>query len=932
MLLWHPERVSECPDGDHGRPGTAMLHLPESGEPVEVAGSLVEAGDAAEMLAAAERDHQHASGQASGSFAIWMRASAVLSEMLARGRFLPVAREAGGSTILELTWEPALDDLEDRRRRLLLGRAMPRVAWCGSLEDGPLGTLDAFWRDATDSLVRRSSTQTTVSSGWEAELLEHLLDFGRNEWSAPSSALHDAVLSWLSRPVPPETWTGRLVLSEPEVPGLHAVWPVTFEVVADDDPDRFLSAAAVWSEGSEPQRQALLTALAAAATAISPRFADAAIRPAAESTTLDSHGAWAFLSSARRGGIPEAELVVPDTIDAVTLGDALRLRLRAGTDDEEGQGFRDGPLGELLSSLDVGALRWEATLDGRRLDPRELADVEGTAGPLVYVSGRWRAIDPVELERLRRHLRSGPPKMAAGEVVAAVLAGELAIDEAVSVEVVGGGDVARLARALQGLRLEEVPAPNGFCGELRPYQARGLDWLQWLAEQRLGGCLADDMGLGKTVVALALVLADPEPTLVVCPASVLGNWQHETARFTPALRCVAHHGPERPQTEQALEAVSGRGTIVFTTYAILRRDADLLASRRWHRLVLDEAQHMKNPQSETARAARLVGERATHRLALTGTPVENRLDDLWSILDFCNPGLLGGQGSFRARFSVPVERHGDRSTSERLRRITAPFVLRRRKTDPDVLAGLPPKHETAAFCNLSAAQASLYRDAAGSAMRTIRGTHGMARRGHVLALLTRLKQICDHPWLVAPETPGEVAELSGKLGLLLELIEEVRSEGDRSLVFTQYVQMGHILADVLGGVPFLHGSVPLRRRDEMVRNFQDGSGPDALVVSLRAGGVGLNLSAANRVFHYDRWWNPAVEDQATDRAHRIGQTRDVWVHRLVAIGTLEEHIGALLERKRELVTSVLAEGESFLTELSDDDLASLVALEEAAVL
>lgn len=521
--------------------------------------------------------------------------------------------------------------------------------------------------------------------------------------------------------------------------------------------------------------------------------------------------------------------------------------------------------------------------------------------------------------------------MSPGEVVAAVLAGEMEVADALTVEVAAAGGVARVAKALQGHTLVEAPEPEGFAGTLRPYQMRGLDWLLWLADEGLGGCLADDMGLGKTVVALALLLADTGRTLVVCPASVLGNWQHEAARFAPGLEVVAHHGPDRAREVGAL-AQLGERVVVVTTYAILRRDCELLAGLDWHRVILDEAQHMKNAQSETARASRRVGARARQRVALTGTPIENRLLELWSILDFVNPGVLGAMSAFRSRFVAPVERKRDPAAAQRLKRVAAPFVLRRKKSDPEVLAGLPEKHEATSYCGLTQVQADLYRAAVGEAMATLRRSDGIARRGRVLALLTRLKQVCGHPRLVDPSVEGDLVEMSSKLSLLAELVAEVRDEGDRSLVFTQYVTMGELIAEALGGVPFLHGGVPLPARDAMVERFQqDPDSPDVLVVSLRAGGVGLNLTAANRVFHYDRWWNPAVEDQATDRTHRIGQNREVWVHRLVCMGTLEEHIDTLLQRKRNLADTVLATGEAFLTELGDEDLATLVALEEGAI-
>lgn len=930
MFLWSTAAPAPPPASLHavaGRAGDADLLLPGSGEPTRVTGLLVEPGDAAEALCALG-----ASGPAQDALTVWARAAAVLVEMIARGRFVPAGEleESPASQVVTLRWMPLLDTVADRRRRTGLAKAIPAAGHCGAGADATLdaaATLDAFWLHACDSLVRRSAPQAQVSAGWESDLLEHLMSYGRHEWDAPTAALAHEVAAWLSPPVSEQTWTGRLVLHSPAEAD---PWWVGFDVVSDDDPDVVISAREVWATAGTARGraagEALRRALAAAATIAAP-LAAAASAPEPERAVLDIHGAWSFLGAIRKGGLPGAVLVAPPGLDPSAT--SARLRLVAGDSEDSVDG--DEALGYVLTSGGLADLTWEAVVDGRTVSATDLDTLANAENPLVNLGGRWVALDPFDLDRIREQLRSGPPVMAPGEVVAAVLAGEMEVAEALSVEVTATGEVARVAKALQGRTLVEVPEPDGFVGSLRPYQARGLDWLLWLSGEGLGGCLADDMGLGKTVVALAVALADPGRTLVVCPASVLGNWQHETARFAPGLDVVAHHGPDRARDVQDLERL-GAGTVVVTTYAILRRDAELLSAVDWHRVVLDEAQHMKNTQSDTARAARLVGARARQRLALTGTPIENRILELWSILDFANPGVLGGLASFRARFVAPVERRGDAAAAARLKRIAAPFVLRRKKSDPDVLAGLPDKHETTAYCGLTETQAQLYRHAVETTMGRVRAADGIARRGHVLALLTRLKQICGHPRLVDTATDANLIEESSKLSLLAELIDEVRAEGDRSLVFTQYVRMGEILAEALGGMPFLHGGVPLAKRDLMVQRFQEDPGsPDVLVVSLRAGGTGLNLTAANRVFHYDRWWNPAVEDQATDRTHRIGQTRDVWVHKLVCMGTVEEHVDRLLQAKRDLADAVLASGEAFLTELGDDELASLVALEESAI-
>jgi SNF2 family DNA or RNA helicase len=375
--------------------------------------------------------------------------------------------------------------------------------------------------------------------------------------------------------------------------------------------------------------------------------------------------------------------------------------------------------------------------------------------------------------------------------------------------------------------------------------------------------------------------------------------------------------------------------VVLTTYALARRDAAALGSIEWSHAVLDEAQNIKNPRAQQARAVRTL--RAGHRIALTGTPIENRLAELWSIFEFLNPGLLGSLEQFRRQLAIPVERYRNPDAMARLRRLTGPFLLRRLKSDPSIIRDLPAKLEMTVHCTLTREQAALYQAALDEMMTRIEESRGMSRRGLILKLITELKQICNHPVHFQRE-PGPLPTRSGKLDRLLEMLDEARSEGDGSLVYSQYKEMGDLLVQAVQAhldvdVPFLHGGVPPRRRDQLVDRFQEegDEAPPVFVLSLKAGGTGLNLTAANRVFHFDRWWNPAVEDQATDRAHRIGQTRTVQVHKMVTIGTLEERIDRMLIEKRELAEQVVGAGETWLTEMSDDELRELLALGGDAV-
>jgi SNF2 family DNA or RNA helicase len=468
------------------------------------------------------------------------------------------------------------------------------------------------------------------------------------------------------------------------------------------------------------------------------------------------------------------------------------------------------------------------------------------------------------------------------------------------------------------------PPPADLQATLRPYQERGLAWLSEMASLGLGGVLADDMGLGKTIQVLALHLLrrGSGPTLIVCPASLLGNWEREANRFAPGIPVRRYHGAQR-----SLDGLAD-DELVLATYGIVRRDAEALAAQPWDLVVADEAQAVKNPLSRTARALRTIP--AAARFALTGTPVENRLADLLALLDLTTPGLLGRLDTFQQHLATPIEREQDPETTARLAALVRPFLLRRRKSDPEIAPDLPPKTETDRFVGLTTEQATLYKAVVTELLDDVAEAEGIDRRGLVLKLLTALKQICNHPaQYLGQDAP--VAGRSGKLDAVTELVETILDEGDSVLVFTQYVQMATLLTRHLETldlpVQLLHGGTPVPAREHLVYRFQAG-GPMAFVISLQAGGTGLNLTRATHVIHYDRWWNPAVEDQASDRAWRIGQDRPVQVHRMICEGTLEERIARLLEAKRGLAESVVGGGESWVSELTDDELAALVELGE----
>lgn len=570
----------------------------------------------------------------------------------------------------------------------------------------------------------------------------------------------------------------------------------------------------------------------------------------------------------------------------------------------------------------VQGLAWQLTLDGDPLTGEEMQQIAATDGPVLWLRGRWVLVPPREAARARD--RDLEP-LTAIDALSIALTGSTVVDgETVPVEAVGW--VARLREEVTRTDPALVDPPDGLAAKLREYQVEGMRWLHRMTSLGLGGCLADDMGLGKTVMLIALHLLrrrNPQtagPTLVVCPASLLGNWEREVRRFAPGESVRRYHGPRR-----SLELVTGG--FVLTTYGTMRLDHEQLGRVAWGLLVADEAQHVKNAGSAAAKALRTIPARS--RVALTGTPVENNLSELWAILDWTTPGLLGSHASFRRNWGDPIEVEGREETTRALNRLVRPFLLRRRKTDPGIAPELPPKTVTDQPVELTAEQVALYERTVRGSMLEIRSADGIGRRGLVLKMLTSLKQICNHPAQFAREERPRLEGRSGKLELLDELLDTIRAEDGAVLVFTQYVTMARLLKRHLEDrrIPtmLLHGGTPVRQRERMVDRFQGGE-VKVFLLSLKAAGTGLNLTRADHVIHYDRWWNPAVEEQATDRAHRIGQTRPVQVHRLIAEGTIEDRIAAIHENKRELAEAIVSSGEGALTELSNEDLADLVEL------
>ncbi|NVJ27963.1 DEAD/DEAH box helicase [Myxococcus sp. AM011] len=893
-----------------------------------------------------------------GSLALWTLASKLALELLARERVVPTLLRK--SERIEARWAAALSASEDSSRVVALARSMPAAAHAvpvhperGSAVWAPEALLRAFLDATVDAFVRaarggpslspRSSSRRPApwDERWRAALSGARRDFAPEgfaersvvdeltRWSEPALGARDRLRACF-RLEPPKEDREPFVLS--------------FHLQAPDDPSLLVSATDVWKTRGhrleklgrafrDPQ-ESLLEALSRASRLFAP-IALVLESPRPEALLLEPDDAWAFLSEGARG-LADAGFGVIVPGELTTSGRRrLRLRMRVGANAKVA-GVVDGAAGLGLDAL----LRvdWDAVLGDTPLTPRELELLAQRKAPLVRFRGEWVAVDPHELDAIQRHLAQGPGQMSASEAVRVALLGETRHGSLPVTVLATGVLEERLGRLRSGGATTQA-TPSALNATLRPYQSRGLHWLDTLASLGLGACLADDMGLGKTVQMLAFLLRrleraprDSRPTLLVAPTSVVGNWEREVARFAPSLRVTPHYGAERARA--ARDVPRGPGVLVLTTYGLLRRDAELLAKVDWATVVLDEAQNIKNSASATARAARAL--RASERFALTGTPVENRLAELWSILEFANPGLLGPLETFRRELALPIERHGSQEAATRLRRIIGPFVLRRLKSDPTIIADLPAKNEMKVVCTLTREQASLYKAVVDDELRRIEQSDGIERRGRVLALLLFTKQIANHPAQYLGES-GPLPGRSGKLARVTEMLEESLSAGDKALVFTQFREMGdklvaHLSESLGHEVLYLHGGTSRKARDEAVRRFQEEPhGPRIFVLSVKAGGTGLNLTAASHVFHYDRWWNPAVEDQATDRAYRIGQKRAVQVHKLVCAGTVEEKIDRLLEQKRQLAESVVGAGESWVTELDTAALRELFSLSAGAV-
>jgi SNF2-related domain/SNF2 Helicase protein/Helicase conserved C-terminal domain len=953
-----------------GRTATERC-ITETGAAENIEGLAIALRDALPALAAIGVAE---ASQLPASISIWSAATKFALDLIARGRLIPTIEQINSHS--EARWRASIALGDDADRFARLANSFPPAAHAipASTERRgkrarrkaqevaapvhmwtPDALLERFLNACVDVLMRsaeqsRPDPRASWEQRWVRALHESDATFGGEGFA--ERLLTEDLKTWI-KPLAGVQGEARACfrLDLPEINDADASgsippqFTLRYFLQSARDASLLMPAADVYRGGASIRRgiassarsaqEHLLGGLAVAGRLFPPiELSLHEARP--ESISMKSHVAWEFLNTAAPQLI-EAGLGVILPSELTRTGQRrLRMRMRVGSSRGSSESGSD-----VLSLNSMLTFRWQAELAGEALDIDELRELAKLRAPLVRHRGRWVAVDSREINEAIRLLEERGGTLAAHEGLAAAFgAAERSAQTSLPIEVAVEGSFADLLTRLRAAPdASEFTVPESFVGTLRPYQVRGAGWLATMSDLGLGACLADDMGLGKTVQLIALLLHRQRsgmtaPVLLVCPTSVVGNWERELQRFAPAIPFVRHYGSQRARDAESFTKLEP-GTVVFTTYGLLRRDWRVLSEVDWSIAALDEAQNIKNSASRTAQTARAL--KADFRVALTGTPVENRLTELWSIFEFLNPRFLGPQAEFRRTYAIPIERYGQAEVAEQLKRLTQPFILRRLKSDPTIIQDLPDKQEMKVICSLTREQASLYQAVLDEALDKIENAEGIERRGQVLALLTALKQICNHPAQYLGE-PGPLQGRSGKLQRAVEMLEEVLDGGDRALVFTQYREMGDRLVNefkrVFGlDVPFLHGGVPQAARDEMVRRFQeDARSPPIFVLSVKAGGTGLNLTAANHVFHYDRWWNPAVEDQATDRAYRIGQQRSVQVHKLMCAGTVEDKIDQLLESKRQLAATIVGAGEQWITELDDTELRDLFALAPDAVI
>ncbi len=892
-------------------------------------------------------------------------------DLLARSKFLPGLIQQSDQTIIS-QWQPLLDSAIDQARLLRFAQQMPRVcrvyqeliAGDSLAINLPLSAQDIiinFLSVMIDQQVRNVAKEVNKKAIVSLPIWQKWLQsLGEQE-----NTINAELTEIESLETALKNWTAPLQYSLSE-PNLFATafhlhppteynpnWQLEYCLQAIDQPEFIVNSNIVWNHPVDsfnyrgrtikhPQ-ETLLKGLGLASK-LYPVIETSLQQARPQSCSLNPLQAYQFLKSyAWRFTDSGLGVILPPSL-ANREGWASRLGLSIKAETPKLKTNERLGLKSLLN------FKWQLSIGGQTMTKAEFDRLVAKESPLVEINGEWVELRESDIRSAKIFFSQRKDEMTLSlEDALRLSTGDTQMIEKLPVvNFEAGGKLQELLNTLTNNRnLEPIPNPKDFKGELRPYQARGAGWLSFLEQWGLGACLADDMGLGKTIEFIAFLLHLKEqnslenPVLLVCPTSVLGNWEREVKKFSPTLNVIVHHGDKRAKGNNFAKVIQDKN-LVITSYPLTFRDQKELQGVTWQGLVLDEAQNIKNPDAKQSKTIKNIN--ASFKIALTGTPVENRLSELWSIMDFLNPGYLGQRLFFQRRFAIPIEKYGDTDSLKILRSLVQPFILRRLKTDKDIIQDLPEKQENIVFCPLTTEQATLYQKIVDDSLAKIDDAEGIQRRGMILALLVKLKQLCNHPVLIEAKVKNSKksdiikTQYSGKLQRLTEMLDEVLAEGDRALIFTQFAEWGKVLQPYLEDyfnreILFLYGSTSKNKREEMIDRFQnDPQAPPIMILSLKAGGVGLNLTRANHVFHFDRWWNPAVENQATDRVFRIGQTRNVQVHKFVCTGTLEEKIHDLIESKKALAEQVVSAGEDWLTALDTDQLRNLLILDRNSII
>lgn len=881
------------------------------------------------------------------------RALEYTAVLVERGCFVPDMQEADGEYFS--FWRPVILAKYQEEFAAFIA-AMPEVltsfsvhGTCALAAKQKAGS--ALLSLMTDSLIRMTYKESTsqhtalghrVSGGNAHEIWLRSLNWSKaplTKWKLEMQALYPQVKSWSHTldTATAQPWRLLLRIAAP-IDEEGGEWSISWHLQSVQDRGLVISADSVWHPDSMERtyferthsnpRLIMLRALGRLAMQI-PFIASALNGSSPIECTITNEQLFEFIEKYLPLLIDEGiQVQFPSSWDAASGRTHIALNMKVA---EKASGFT---VSSGLSLDELLKVEWSVVLGDETLTDEEFAMLTQLKTPLVSLHGKWFIISHDEIQRIMQSLKKLPQKLTRRDALASSLKGEF--DDLLVNSVDGSEWITRVKALLCGREsIGEEHEPEGFCGTLRPYQAHGLAWLLCMAHLGLGACLADDMGLGKTVQTLAMIKhlqseGEKRPVLLICPTSVIENWRCEALKFVPDMKTAVHYGTKRNKKTFAQKTALPE-TFVISSYSLLHRDMAEFSQIEWAGVILDEAQNIKNPDTNAARAARSL--KAEWHIALTGTPIENHAGDMWSIMEFLVPGLLPSRARFTRDIVRPIQA-GERSAMERVRRMTAPFILRRMKTDKNIINDLPDKIETQEYCTLTKEQATLY-SAVTQNVAAILNDEGISRRGRIFAVIAALKQVCDHPALYLKDK-SDLENRSGKLDRFTALAEELVASGERALIFTQYAEMGKLLKkyleDTFGKeVLFLHGGTPRDKRIEMVNRFQSDNGPAMFVLSIKAGGTGLNLTRASHVIMFDRWWNPAVEQQAVDRAYRIGQKSNVHVHYFCCRGTIEEKIERIINSKKEMAQLSVSAGEEWVTEMDEAALRELFTLEDEAV-